>query len=46
MRSKEKAAPKAPSELDVHNDLSVAYEVVKKDLKALTKEEQMDVVYR
>lgn len=41
---KGKAAPKSSADKEAHDE--PAYEEVKKDLNALSKEEQMDVVYR
>ncbi|KAL2529928.1 Sas10/U3 ribonucleoprotein (Utp) family protein [Forsythia ovata] len=43
----DKGKPKSKSSLDkeINNEAGTDYEVVKKDLNALTKEEQMDVLY-
>lgn len=42
---KGKAAPKASADKEAHDGPGSVYEEVKKDLNALSKEEQMDVVY-
>lgn len=40
------APSKASLDKEIKDEEGMTYEIVKKDLNALTKQEQMDVVYR
>jgi hypothetical protein len=44
--AKRKSRKKAPERNEALDDTGAAYEEVKKDLSALSREEQMDVLYR
>ena len=44
--AKRKNRKKSPERNEALDDMGAAYEEVKKDLSALSREEQMDVLYR
>ena len=44
--AKRKGRKKSPERNEAFDDTGAAYEEVKKDLSALSREEQMDVLYR
>ena len=46
MSAKRKRRRKSPQRKEALDDTGAAYEEVQKDLSAISKEEQMDVLYR